>query len=78
LNTIVGRVRINVRVQVDNAGNVGGTILETPAASRYFSSRLLAAAREWKFPPGEASRVFVLHYELMRDKTSVTVEKIGK
>jgi serine/threonine protein kinase len=44
-NTITGRVRVNVRVRVDSAGNVNQASLEPPRASKYLSERVLAAAR---------------------------------
>lgn len=74
-NTINGRVRINVRVQTDNAGRVTQATLLTPGASKYFTDRVLAAARAWKFPPGGESRSFTLGFELSRQHTTVSVAK---
>ncbi len=74
-NTITGRVRVNVRVRVDSAGNVSQASLEPPRASKYFSDRVLAAARAWKFPAGNAPQDWVLRFELMRQQTRVSAAK---
>jgi len=50
LDTINGRVRINVRVRVDGAENVRGAVLEPPPASKYFTDRVMEAAIDWRFP----------------------------
>ena len=76
-NTIIGRVRINVRVQVDGAGSVSQATLEGPAASKYFAGRVLAAAKAWKFPAGEAPQSWLLQFELGRDQTRVSPVKTG-
>jgi len=72
LNTINGRVRINVRVWIDGAGNVSKAILDPPPASKYFTDRALAAAQAWRFPKGNVSQEWVLHFELLRDQTRVS------
>jgi TonB family protein len=76
-NTISGRVRINVRVQVDDAGNVSEATLEPPAASKYFTDRVVAAARRWKFPAGDGPRVWVLMFDLSRGETRVNPMRAG-
>lgn len=75
LSTISGRVRINARVQVDSAGNVTQASLEPPPASKYFSVRVLAAARAWKFPASEAPRDFVLSFDLTHEEIRVTASE---
>jgi hypothetical protein len=76
LDTITGRVRINVRVSVDSAGQVDQATLEPPPASKYFTDRVLVAAHAWKFPAGNAPQDWLLHFELMREKTRVSAAKI--
>ena len=76
-NTIVGRVRIHVRVSVDAAGNVNQATLEGPPASKYFTDRVLAAAKAWKFPAGETPQSWLLQFELGRDRTRVSPVRIG-
>ena len=74
--TITGRVRINVRVRVDSAGQVNQATLEPPPASKYFTDRVLVAAYAWKFRTGNAPQDWLLHFELMREKTRVSAAKI--
>jgi TonB family protein len=51
LRSITGKIRIQVRVNVDKAGNVAEARLKTPGPSKYFAARALEAARGWKFKP---------------------------
>jgi TonB family protein len=51
LHSIRGRIRIQVRINVDGAGNVTEARLKSPGPSRYFATRALEAARGWKFKP---------------------------
>ena len=76
LDTITGRVRINVRVGVDSAGQVNQATLEPPPASKYFTDRVLVAARRWTFPAGNATQNWLLHFELMREQTRVSAAKM--
>ena len=66
---------MNVRVQVDGEGRVTQAASAPPAASAYFTTRVLAAARGWKFPPAEAESEWLLRFELMRVDTRVSVAK---
>ena len=77
LDTITGRVRINVRVGVDSAGQVNQATLEPPPASKYFTDRMLVATRRWKFPAGNAPQNWLLHFELMREQTRVSAAKMA-
>jgi serine/threonine protein kinase len=74
LGTITGRVRINVRIHVDASGNVSQATLQPPAASKYFTDRVLAAAQAWKFPAGNEVD-WVLHFELTRARVRVSPVK---
>lgn len=74
-NTINGRVRINIRVQTDGTGRVTQATLMPPGASKYFTDRVLAAARSWKFPPESSARTWLLRFELSRQQTNVSVAK---
>ena len=77
-NTIVGRVRINIRVRVDAEGNVTQASVDSPRVSRYFTDRVLAASRAWKFPAGSGGpSSWVLRYDLGRDQTRVSPERLG-
>lgn len=76
-NTIVGRVRINIRVRVDADGNVTQASVDPPRVSKYFTDRALAASRAWKFPAGGAPQSWALRFDLGRDQTRVSPERIG-
>ena len=50
-DTIRGKVRINVRVHVDESGRVTEAAFEAPGPSQYFADRTLEAAKLWLFTP---------------------------
>jgi TonB family protein len=50
-NTITGRFKVSVQVEVDPSGNVSEAKLVSSGPSTYFASHALAAARRWKFNP---------------------------
>ena len=54
-NTITGRVKVSVQVEVDSSGNVSDARLVSAGPSKYFASRSLAAARKWKFSAPQVS-----------------------
>jgi TonB family protein len=74
-NSIHGKVTVNIRVDVDPSGNVSGTTLESPEASRYFGGAADKAARRWKFAPADVPRVWILRFEFTRAGTKVATVK---
>jgi len=78
LNTIRGRVRINVGVSVDPSGSVTEATLEPPPASKYFSRFTLEAARRWKFQPSAAPQQWNLRFELLRDGAHVAAVPVSR
>jgi len=52
-DTIRGKVRINVRVHVDESGRVTAAALDAPGPSQYFADRTLQAAKLWRFTPAK-------------------------
>jgi TonB family protein len=58
-NTLQGKLKVRVRVQVDNSGNVVSAVLDSPGPSKYFARLALEAARGWKFTPAQAHGQFV-------------------
>jgi serine/threonine protein kinase len=76
-NTITGSVRINIRVRVDNAGNVTEATPESPMRSKYFTDRALTASRSWKFPPGSGPEDWILRFELTRDQIRASSTKLN-
>lgn len=76
LRTIKGRIKVVVEVAVDASGKVSGTRLTSSGPSRYFSTRSLAAARQWKFSPAErngapAASEWILHFRFGRGSAEV-------
>jgi TonB family protein len=55
LATIHGTFHVIVKVQVDAAGNVISSNLDSPGPSRYFAGLAEKAARQWQFSGAEAS-----------------------
>jgi TonB family protein len=55
LATIHGTFHVIVKVQVDAAGNVVNSSLDSPGPSRYFSGLAEKAARQWQFSGAEAA-----------------------
>jgi TonB family protein len=54
-NTITGKVRVVVKMNVDATGNVTEAQLQSPGPSKYFARMALEAARGWKFKPAMAN-----------------------
>ena len=52
-DTIRGKVRLSVKVNVDESGAVTQATLDAPGPSQYFADRTLVAAKLWKFVPAK-------------------------
>ncbi len=52
-DTIHGKVRVGVRVHVDESGSVTEAALDSSGPSQYFADRVLKAAHLWKFVPAK-------------------------
>ena len=52
-DTIQGKVRVSVKVHVDESGNVTEAAFDSPGPSKYFADRVLQAAQLWKFRPAQ-------------------------
>jgi TonB family protein len=76
-NTITGKVTVNVRVSVDPSGSVQAATIERPRSSRYLSELTVAAARRWKFEPGDAPQEWLLRFQLFRYRTTVSPARLG-
>jgi TonB family protein len=80
-NTISGRIKVSVQVAVDTSGNVSLAKLVSAGPSKYFASRALAAARQWKFVPphvdGQSTASeWVLRFQFGRTSTQVFPSEI--
>jgi len=73
--TIHGTVRINVRVDVDEAGNVMSASVEPPEASHYLANLTLDAARRWHFSPG-GRQAWLLRFQLLETGSRVVPERL--
>ena len=72
--TIHGKIRVRVRVTVDNYGHVADATLKDAGPSKYFARIALEAARRWKFAPAEdkdkdKSRAWTLLFAFTRERT---------
>jgi len=75
-DTIRGKVRLSVKVNVDESGNVTQATLDAPGPSQYFADRTLAAAKLWKFAPAKVNgrnvpSQWLLYFEI--DPATTTV-----
>ena len=76
-NTIEGKIRVNVAVQVDDTGAVSAATLERSGPSKYFARMALESARQWKFQPAQVdgkpvASKWILRYRFGRDETEVS------
>ena len=75
-NTITGRFKVSVQVEVDAAGNVSQAKLVSSGPSAYFANHALAAARLWKFNPPQvdgqaAASEWTLRFQFSRANIQV-------
>jgi TonB family protein len=75
-DTIRGKVRLSVKVNVDESGNVTQATLDVPGPSQYFADRALQAAKLWKFVAAKIDgrnvpSQWLLYFEIDPATTSV-------
>ena len=73
-DTIRGKVRVSVKVHVDESGRVTEATLDSAGPSQYFADRALAAAKLWLFAPAKSDghnvpSEWLLRFEI--DPTSI-------
>jgi TonB family protein len=66
LNTIHGKVRVSVQLNVDAAGKVTDAKFEAPGPSKYFADAALSAAKHWTFAPAKSNGANVPSHWLLR------------
>ncbi|HXY01982.1 MAG TPA: TonB family protein [Terriglobales bacterium] len=76
-NTIEGKIRVNVAVEVDDTGAVSAAKLERSGPSKYFARMALESARQWKFQPAQVDGTpvrskWILRYRFGRTETEVS------
>lgn len=82
-NTITGKIKVSVRVDVDSSGKVINTKLTSPGPSKYFARKALQAAQGWEFQPPQISgqptaSIWVLHFRFGRARTEATPERLNR
>ena len=75
-DTIHGKVRVSIKVHVDEVGNVAAVDFAAPGPSKYFANLALGAARRWQFSPAKAGGQnvpsdWILRFEFSRTDTQV-------
>jgi hypothetical protein len=79
LHTISGRFHVNVKVQVDRAGNVVDSEFVSRGPSKYFADLTMQAAREWKFTPADVnSRAWNLQFEFKRSGINAVPTQLSR
>lgn len=78
--TIEGKIKVLVRVEVDQSGKVTDARLVTPGPSKYFARHALEASREWTFTPPQVRGRAVgskwnLRFGFRRTETEVVSEQ---
>jgi TonB family protein len=73
-NTITGRIKVKVRVEVDPSGKVTNATLTTPGPSKYFANLALKASQHWEFSPPQSNgqptpSTWTLLFEFSRTST---------
>jgi TonB family protein len=81
-NTIQGKVKVRVRVEVDASGNVVSARLESGGPSKYFARLAQEAAQDWKFTPAQAqgqatASTWTLSFAFSRSDTTVVPKRIN-
>jgi TonB family protein len=74
--TIQGRVRLDVKLQVNATGTVDSAELNGPANSKYFSDQAIKAAKRWQFSAPEIDghsvpSQWLIHFEFTQTATNV-------
>lgn len=80
-NTIHGRVKVEIQLSVNDAGNVAQAKFISAGPSKYFANQAMTAARRWKFNPpqvdGKASpSEWILRFQFGRTSTQVVPTEI--
>jgi TonB family protein len=81
-NSIRGRVRLTVRVDVAPSGTVTDAKLESGGGSKYFGERALEAVRQWKFEPvsvngSEVGQRWRVRFEFQKSGTKTQPQRLA-
>ena len=76
-DTITGKVKVRVRIDVDSSGKVVDSKFETRGPSEYFARQAKQAAERWKFAPAtDEQRRWDLLFEFGRGGTQVIPSRV--
>src|SRR5207248_3337853 len=77
--TIVGKIKLRVRVRVDHAGDVTKADLVSAGPSKYFARLAMEAAQQWKFAPTTqvGERRWMLHFDFTRIATTSSADRLN-
>ncbi len=75
--TIQGKIKVVVRVQVDASGGVSSATLVSPGPSKYFANLALQATHQWRFNPAQVdghpiASIWNLRFGFSRGATEVS------
>jgi outer membrane biosynthesis protein TonB len=64
-------------VNVDSAGNITGTSLDSPGPSKYFAKVAQESAKHWTFKAAKVNgnavaSIWILHYQFTHGATNIT------
>lgn len=81
--SIQGRVRVSIKVHVDQSGSVTGAEFLSPGSSKYFADLAMKSARKWEFAPAKQDGTYVpsdwiLRYEFTNSGTKVSPQQISR
>jgi TonB family protein len=82
-NTITGRIRVVVRVDVDPAGKVSAARLSSAGPSKYFANLALKAAQRWEFAAPQVNgqptaSAWILRFRFGRRGTEISPERVTR
>jgi serine/threonine-protein kinase len=77
LGAVQGHFNVQIRVEVDRAGNVSQASIESQGPSRYFANQALHAAQSWKFTPAKVDgravpSTWLLRFQFGQSQSAVT------
>jgi TonB family protein len=81
-NTIHGKVKLSVRVDVGPSGAVTLAKLDSPTSSKYFGKQALAAVSQWKFEPvtvngSEVGQRWRVRFEFVKGGIKVQPQRLS-
>ena len=74
MKTINGTLRVSVALTVSSGGLVTDATLTSPGPSKYFASKSLEAARNWKFKP-DAAGTWTLEFQYTQNGIHVAAQQ---